>query len=386
MTRRLGLKTVCAGCGYNVQTYLAKVNSDNGSPFYMITPTGSDEATSSPRERLAVAGAPPAEAVSTKIQHYLHFIYVRNAPSFAIQQNLRKWARLNPRYTTILWTDLPPEEFKDRVPRLPWQIRIFNYQERLRGLAAHLGEGFLKRISEEPHPVALSDVLRLCILLEYGGGYMDVDIEPSEELSLPTDHVFPMPRDIKLLTSVRNGIENQLIFVDKNCPKVQRLLLRTLKGVDQFYKSGKTAGGELEKILASIKPELRDARARQAEILRHPHEEKHLLASQHFFQQMKQSELTGRDLTQSPLSWKLGVAQQLTGVFDTLSFTDYRSEVSEAYGGTEACRAYWAWFKRYFGRDTDYGSLNSWSHPGYGEYKRMSWAASILEKLIRGGG
>jgi len=84
------------------------------------------------------------------IPRIFHFIWVGDEPiPHWAEENICSWLRLNPGWAVFLWTD----------GNLPARFPAMDYY------------------SAQSNPGAKSDILRLAVLAQYGGLYLDVDIE-----------------------------------------------------------------------------------------------------------------------------------------------------------------------------------------------------------------
>ena len=153
--------------------------------------------------------------VPCRIPKIIHQTWkTKNIPS-NWQSSHDSWKKYHPEWEYKLWTDDDNRKFIQ--DKFPW---------------------FLQTFDNFPYGIQRADVIRYCILYEYGGLYSDLDIEPLENL----DDLFPN-EGVYLVQTENNftGVDYYTNFFMASTPKNpfwMEVIVETMKPV-KWYSIGK---------------------------------------------------------------------------------------------------------------------------------------------------
>lgn len=109
----------------------------------------------------------------------IHFIWlgssVPNSLQMPYRRRLLEWKERNPHYQLFLWTSLTGED-QERLQK--WTERHGIFLQTLDSIQWGTEEETVRRLIEEEYFANASDLLRMRVLYQWGGIYLDFDVSP----------------------------------------------------------------------------------------------------------------------------------------------------------------------------------------------------------------
>ena len=152
----------------------------------------------------------------------IHFIWMGCALPAKYQKRVIKWAKLNRDWTVNLWV---LEAFLDPVAELQhWMMMYESANIRIRGIQANqqliVNQNLIQAFASEVRHAgaekyrnnwgAASDILRVAILCEEGGLYLDTDVDPGDPLGK-----LKAPQGFLVHKIKKGSVANDAMYADR---------------------------------------------------------------------------------------------------------------------------------------------------------------------------